>query len=639
MRRVAPLAIALSLGVGLAAQRNFLPDATFNESTLSGWTAIGDAEWRVEDGIILGRAVGDAGGWLMHTESWQDVQLAGAYRCTGACAAGVLVRAEKTDRGWKGVYVALADATSAAGAFAIEIDARGREVARTPLTPGGGQVRVMPPPPAGGYTTPPNLGIAAPPAVPPGSPYERRDFSFRPGTWNDFEVVIDANILRAWVNDGPGTGAANGRAGDELGRYGPIALHVGRGDDVAFRQLAWKDLGRRVLRADRVSARFRMRRLNDFYYGWSAAAGDINRDGVPDVVAGPFYYLGPDFETSREFALIPPANPGAQYGSAMVNFVSDFTADGWPDVLVAESRPLVLYVNPRGARRRWDRHVVVADAISEINVFKDVDGDGRADVVFTGKAGVGWASPDPADPTAPWVVRTVSTSDFALGAAHGLGAGDVNGDGRVDIVSAHGWWEQPAAGRPSGLWPYHPARFGRWPRMSSSPGGGEMGVYDVNGDGLADIVTSLEAHAWGLAWFEQRRDRSGAISFVEHMISDAFTAANAGDVTFSQPHGTAFADIDGDGLLDFVVGKRAYSHSESYYDPDPYGDAAIYWYRTVRNPSLAGGAVFVPELIHNRSGAGSTIGVADLDGDGTVDVFTSTTRGTFVFLNSRSTGR
>ena len=636
MTRLRPFffVVFLALGVGLPAQRNFVPDATFSGSALDGWTTVGDAGWRADNGVIVGQSRGTSGGWLITNESWQDVQVGGAYRCLAACVAGVLVRAEKTARGWKGVYVSLAHATADAGAFAIEIDDQGRELSRAPLTPAGGQIRIMPPPPSGGYATPPNLGIAAPPAVPAGSPYVRRDFSFRPGEWNDLEVVIDTNILRVWINDGPGTGAANGRAGDEAGRYGPVALHVQRGE-VEFRQLAWKDLGRRVLGADRVASRFRMQRINDFYYGWSASSADINRDGILDVVAGPFYYLGPDYESSREFALLLASNPSAQYATAMVNFAFDYTGDGWPDVVAAETRPLALYVNPRGDRRRWDRHVVVADAISEINVFKDVDGDTRPDVVFTGKGGVAWASPDPANPTGPWTVCTVSSPEFALAAAHGLGAGDLNGDGRTDIVSAHGWWEQPRDVAATGAWTYHPELFGRWPRMSSSPGGGEMGVYDVNGDGFNDVVTSLEAHAWGLAWFEQRRDAAGVISFVRHVIADAFAPTTAGGVTFSQPHATAFGDVDGDGVLDLITGKRAYSHGESYYDPDPYGEAVLYWYRTVRSPRAPGGAEFVPQLIHNRSGAGSTIGVADLNADGAVDVMTSTTRGTFLFFNSR----
>ena len=83
-----------------------------------------------------------------------------------------------------------------------------------------------------------------------------------------------------------------------------------------------------------------------------------------------------------------------------------------------------------------------------------------------------------------------------------------------------------------------------------------MAVYDVNGDKLNDVVTSLSAHGWGLAWYEQKRDPAGAISFVQHMVMDDFGTKNAGDVTFSQPHGSTYADVDGDGVEDFIVGKR-----------------------------------------------------------------------------------
>jgi len=629
MKRAHLLLPFLVLTTTLSAHRNFVPDGRFEGSTLAGWTPVGEADWTADAGVITGRARGTGGGWIMTNEAWQDVQFGAAYRCAGTCRLGVMVRTEKTPRGWKGVYAELPTASVNADAVALEIDAQGRELSRAPLSRAGGTVRIMPPPQPG---VAPALAITAPPPVPAGSPYIRRDFSYKPGDWNDLEVLIDANILRVWVNDGPGSGATNGLADDEAGRYGPVALHVVEGD-VQFRQIEWKDLGRRVLHADRVSSRFRLQHVSDFYYGWSATAADINHDGTLDVVSGPSYFLGPDYEVSREFALGLPFNPGTQYPTAMVNFAFDYTNDGWPDVLAAESRPLALYVNPRGERRRWDRHVVVPDAISEINVFQDIDGDRRPDVVYTSKAGIAWAAPDPANPTAAWVTHLVSGPAFATEATHGLGAGDLDGDGRVDILSAHGWWAQPAPGT-GGLWRYHPVQFGRWPRMSSSPGGGEMGVYDVNGDGLNDVVTALEAHGWGLAWFEQTRDANGAIAFVQHMIADHLDTTNAGNVTFSEPHATAIADIDGDGVPDLVVGKRAYSHSESYYDPDPYADAVLYWYRTTRNPRAPGGAEFVPELIHNRSGAGSTIGVADLNGDGAVDVMTSTTRGTFIFFNS-----
>src|SRR5205807_6572227 len=164
---------------------------------------------------------------------------------------------------------------------------------------------------------------------------------------------------------------------------------------------------------------------------------------------------------------------------------------------------------------------------------------GRPDLVL-GLGGVlSYASPDPANPTAPWVIHHIS-GPGGVG-AHGLGVGYINGDGRPDIVTASGWYEQPVQGAGSALWTFHPEPFSKGNR-----GGAEMAVYDVNGDGLNDIVTSLDAHGFGLEWFEQKRDAAGKISFVEHMIMDDFWAKNAGGVTFTELHGSTFADVDGD---------------------------------------------------------------------------------------------
>ena len=158
-----------------------------------------------------------------------------------------------------------------------------------------------------------------------------------------------------------------------------------------------------------------------------------------------------------------------------------------------------------------------------------------------------------------------------------------------------------------------------------------MAIYDVNGDGLNDVVTVLSAHGYGLAWYEQKRDGSGKISFVEHTIMDGPPAKNAGDVTFSEAHGSTSADMNGDGIPDFIVGKRYWAHKDSYLDPDPNGPAVLYVYKTVRNPNAPGGAEFVPELVHNWSGAGSDILAVDLDKDGVTDIVTATKLGTFIF--------
>lgn len=198
----------------------------------------------------------------------------------------------------------------------------------------------------------------------------------------------------------------------------------------------------------------------------------------------------------------------------------------------------------------------------------------------------------------------------------------MNGDKLIDIVGADGWWEHPAAGDTSSAWKYHPVAFGRWGKIGE--GGATIGIYDINGHGLNDAITSLEAHGWGLTRFKQKCAADGTLSFVEHMVMDNHNTINAGRVAFSELHRSAIADVDGDGVPDLIVGKRAWSHNDNDFDSDVYGPAVLYWYRTVHDRQALGGARLAPELIDNSSGAGSYVLAYDINGDGAVDVVTAT---------------
>lgn len=620
----------LLLAPGFGANSSFVPDRTFTGSALREWRPLGAAEWSAKDGEITGVAKSGAG-WLLLDRSLQDVAVYASFRCVGPCKPGVLLRAEKTAGGMKGILVSLAPDDVAS--YRVTIDGQGKEVSRERLRYAGGQNRIAPPPdpnapagrggpPGGGRggrgPLPANLPVAPP------TPGVRDD-------WNSVEILLDANIVRAFLNESGET--AGGVAGDDDGRYGPIALHIGAGE-AHFKNVSYKDLGLKTLPAETTSSRFRMQRINDHFYAWSQAAADVNHDGVLDVIAGPYYYLGPDYTTSREIYAARTVNPSNQYPTeCWVQIAGDFTGDGWPDVLTTSHSAgvgAILYVNPKGEARRWDSHKVIPAVQTEITLLRDIDGDGVPELVYGGEGQVRYAKPDPANPTGPWKVTSVS--EAGLVTAHGIGVGDINGDGRMDILNGYGWWEQPARGGSAEPWKYHPQAFGRWTR--ASPGGSVMAVYDVNGDGRNDVVTSLQAHGRGLAWFEQKRE-GGAISFVQHMIMDDHTVKNAGNVTFSQLHGSTFGDVDGDGVTDFIIGKRYWSHLDAHYDADAYGAPVLYWYRTVRNAKAPGGAEFVPELIHNRSGAGSDVLATDLNKDGALDVVTSTNRGTFIFWGAR----
>jgi hypothetical protein len=284
----------------------------------------------------------------------------------------------------------------------------------------------------------------------------------------------------------------------------------------------------------------------------------VNRDGNMDVISGPYYYLGPDFATGRQFYAGITYNPTSEWPiMSMVNLAYDWTGDGWPDVLNmsgnAGNGVGTLSVNPKGENRRWDSSVVMQPPNgvvgNEETLLKDIDGDGKPEIIHTGQNTLRYSKPDPANPTGPWIVKTISEpGPWGVNISHGMGVGDINGDGLMDYISAYGWWEQPAKGSTQALWTYHPVEFARWGASQGGAGGAEMGVYDVNGDKLNDVVTSLEGHGFGLAWHEQKRDASGKITFVRHMIMDTALDNNAGGVFFTQPHAVTFA-INQDGIL------------------------------------------------------------------------------------------
>jgi len=658
-RSVISLAIAaagcFALTLAFGAGPTFHPDATFKGSALTGWHTFGNADWRAQDGEIVGTPRA-GGGWLVLDHSYQDVGFFASFQCMAACRTGVLLRAEKTpDGGMKGIFVAL-DGVLATGeepvpnteqgktglpSYAMTIDAQGREVKRERLRRGGGQMRIAPPPdpnaPGRGAGGRGGRGGGRGRGAEVSLPIPRPETGLHHGEWNQVEILLDANIVRGFLNIF-GSETVDGVAEDAYGSYGPIALYVGGTGEVHFKEVSWQNLAMKVRAPEVTSNHFRKQQLSDFYYSWGAGAADFDHDGAIDVVSGPHIYYGPDYTRHSEIYADIATNPSNEYTrDSWMQYTGDFTGDGWTDVIncnFSGGTGVWLYVNPKGESRRWDKHLVVPEFSTEIAVVRDLFGDGKLELVYGGGGFVRYARPDPANPTGPWIVRSVSAPGYSN--AHGIGVGDVNGDGRMDILNAYGWWEQPADekqknanGTANTPWVYHPAAFGRQGR--NGLGGSVMGVYDVNGDGLNDVVTSLSAHGFGLAWFEQKRDAQGNISFVQHMIMDDFGTKNAGDVTFSEPHGTAFADVDGDGITDLIVGKRFWSHRDDYLDPDAYGPAVLYWYRTVRNPKAPGGAEFVPELINNHSGAGSDIFPMDLNKDGAMDIVTATRFGTFIF--------
>ena len=250
-------------------------------------------------------------------------------------------------------------------------------------------------------------------------------------------------------------------------------------------------------------------------------------------------------------------------------------------------------------------------------MFADLTGDGRPELIGIHDGAFGYASPG-ADPKEPWLFLPVTPPAGYGQFTHGLGIGDINGDGRLDLLEKNGWWEQTA--RPGELFRLHTFPF-------AQSGGAQMHAYDFDGDGDQDVVSVQNAHGWGLKWFEQRGTGSD-ISFIPHEIfPDQFDAA-AEALNISQMHALALADIDGDGIKDLVTGKRFYAHGGR--DPGAHQLPVLVWCRTVRTPA---GVRFEPRVIGERIGVGTQLTVRDITGNGRPDLVVGNKLGTSLLLN------
>jgi hypothetical protein len=271
--------------------------------------------------------------------------------------------------------------------------------------------------------------------------------------------------------------------------------------------------------AERTIHSFKKVHLDKYYWSEGANFGDLNRDGRPDAVSGPYWWAGPDFTKRHE--IYPPVTtftikktdgaeeklPGfegafgkknAYSSDNFFSFVHDFNGDGWNDVLTygLPGTPAFLFFNPAGKEQHWERHRVFDAVDNESPTFADLTGDGRPEIICNSVGTFGYASPDWNDVTAKWLFTSISGKGPWGNFNHGLGIGDVNGDGRLDILERGGWWEQPKSGGTAAAWTRHPVMF--------SPGGGaQMFAYDVNADGLQDVITSIAGHGYGLGWYEQ----------------------------------------------------------------------------------------------------------------------------------------
>jgi len=362
---------------------------------------------------------------------------------------------------------------------------------------------------------------------------------------------------------------------------------------------------------ERDSVRFQKITLTSDFISEGVAVADVNRDGKPDIMAGSFWFEAPDWKR-HEITAPRIYFPDTTFSNSFLDFSLDVNQDGWPD-LIRISLPgeeMVWYENPGNRPLRWKERLIALHVGNESPAFEDVDGDGRKDILCNdpvAKKVVWFKSPAQPGDTA-WKEYVISSSpDLATNRyTHGLGWGDMNDDGRHDLIVTKGWWEHPADPERT-EWVFHAGDFG----------GDCAQIYcaDLDQDGDKDLISS-SAHDYGIWWHEQNNTEG---NFTHHEISRIF----------SQSHALAFEDINGDGHPDLVTGKRYYAHNGK--DPGAHDASVLYWFEFIPGKK----PVWTAHRIDDDSGVGLQVLVVDVNLDGRTDILVSNKKGLHLFIQKQ----
>jgi hypothetical protein len=341
----------------------------------------------------------------------------------------------------------------------------------------------------------------------------------------------------------------------------------------------------------------------------ACAVADVNGDGRLDVISGENWYEAPEWKKHPFRSILFWNN----YIDDFSDLPIDVNGDGRIDIVSVGwgSKTIAWLENPGSGSGNWKEHPIDSGQPVEFAFLVDLDNDGKKDDLlpqFGGRESVtAWYEIEGKGAAAKWVKHTVSEKAYG----HGIGAGDVNGDGRADILTPQGWLEAPENPRKT-PWAFHP-------EFKSEDALGFLYVHDINHDGLTDIVTAA-AHGYGVFWFEQSRKPDGGRAWEKRPIDDAW----------SQAHAMTMTDLTGDGRPELVTGKRLYAHNG--HDPGGRESLGLYWYEQVETN---GKLEWARHIIHygGRVGGGMQIPVVDIDADGDLDIVVAGKGGLFLFEN------
>ncbi len=364
-----------------------------------------------------------------------------------------------------------------------------------------------------------------------------------------------------------------------------------------------------------TKVKFKRTAISNEFISEGVAVADVNKDGKLDVIAGSFWYEAPSwlphqFAKSINFgpkgAILERIKPNQGYSDSFLNFNLDVNQDGWEDLIKVgmPGEPAHWYENNKNKPGFWGKHEVYPSVGNESPLFEDVDGDGRKDMIFADSKSkkVVWLSAPTSKKDTLWQTYIISNDSLQSTHryTHGLGFGDMNLDGKKDIVVREGWWESPKDPKTSN-WTFHKTDIG----LECA----QMYLMDLDDDGDQDVISS-SAHKYGFWWHE-----NNAGNFTHHEFSKIF----------SQSHNLTLVDINGDGNKDLVSGKRFLAHNSG--DPGDLDPSLLVWFEYIPGKTPQ----WFPHTIDNDSGAGLHNVVIDMNKDKKLDVVVSNKKGVFYF--------
>ena len=359
-----------------------------------------------------------------------------------------------------------------------------------------------------------------------------------------------------------------------------------------------------------------------------AGVFDVDGDGKLDVVSGETWYKGPDWTPYP----VRKVSKTGTYRNCFSTMPMDVNGDGRIDFITCSyfEKNVGWVENPGVAGQEWTYHEIDKPGPSEAAVLVDLDGDGQPDVLPNTVNTVVWYSLETAANPPVW-----KKHDFGTAAAgHGVGSGDINGDGRTDLLTPKGWFEAPADPKATDQWAWHPD----W---NLGTAGIQILARDINSDGKVDLIYGM-GHARGLYWLKQGTDQDGKTTWTKAPI----------DETLSSVHVLSWVDLDGDGKPDELLsGKRVYAHEieagdvepsqVAFYTLDP-ASMQSFWskvpiYRgehaNAETPREAAKRDAHKDFPPGTAGTGLEVPVVDMDGDGDLDLVCPGKSGLYWFEN------